>query len=106
MNDGGRRQNDPGDGRTGKQGGAVARELLDRGHHVRAMTRKPDSEPARALRERHATVVQGDLNDPASLERALDGAWGMLAVQSRGRPGSKARRNRESGSRSSPAAHS
>src|SRR5207247_2529304 len=30
-------------GATGKQGGAIARELLTKGHKVRAMTRKPDS---------------------------------------------------------------
>jgi uncharacterized protein YbjT (DUF2867 family) len=34
-------------GATGQQGGAVARALLSRGHLVRALTRKPDSVPAR-----------------------------------------------------------
>jgi uncharacterized protein YbjT (DUF2867 family) len=68
-------------GATGHQGGAVARALLAGGHAVRAMTRKPDSEPARALAIEGAAIVQGDLDDPASLERALTGAWGALAVQ-------------------------
>ena len=36
-------------GATGQQGGAIASELLDAGWRVRAMTRKPDGEPARAL---------------------------------------------------------
>ena len=36
-------------GATGQQGGAVARELLNRGHFVRALTRNPDSPAARAL---------------------------------------------------------
>ena len=36
-------------GATGQQGGAVARQLLARGHRVRAMTRKPDSDAAQAL---------------------------------------------------------
>jgi uncharacterized protein YbjT (DUF2867 family) len=68
-------------GATGNQGGAVARALLAGGHAVRAMTRKPDSAPARALAVQGAVIVQGDLDDPASLERALTGAWGALAVQ-------------------------
>jgi uncharacterized protein YbjT (DUF2867 family) len=68
-------------GATGQQGGATARELLAAGHRVRAMTRKPDGEAARALARSGAEVVQGDLNDAASLERALAGAWGVYAVQ-------------------------
>ena len=68
-------------GATGQQGGAVARELLAAGHNVRAMTRNPDSEAGKALAELGAEVVQGDLNDPASLERAVQGAWGVFGVQ-------------------------
>ena len=68
-------------GATGQQGGAVARELLTAGHNVRAMTRNPDGEAAKALAELGAEVVQGDLNDPASLERAVQGAWGVFGVQ-------------------------
>ncbi len=68
-------------GATGQQGGAVARQLLARGHKVKAMTRKPDGDNAKALAELGAEVVQGDLDDAASLERAIDGAWGVFAVQ-------------------------
>jgi len=68
-------------GATGQQGGATARELLSAGHKVRAMTRNPDSDAARALAALGAEVVQGDLNDQASLEQALAGAWGVFAVQ-------------------------
>ena len=68
-------------GATGQQGGATARELLAAGHRVRAMTRNPSSDAARALAAQGAEVVQGDLNDQASLERALAGAWGVFAVQ-------------------------
>ncbi|HEU5259950.1 MAG TPA: NmrA/HSCARG family protein [Gemmatimonadales bacterium] len=68
-------------GATGQQGGAVARELLARGHAVRAMTRKPDSPAAQALAQRGVEVIKGDLDDPASLTRALQGAWGVFAVQ-------------------------
>lgn len=68
-------------GATGQQGGAVTHELLGRGHKVRAMTRKPESAAAQALRDLGAEVVAGDLNDEASVERALAGAWGAYAVQ-------------------------
>lgn len=68
-------------GATGQQGGAIARELLARRREVRAMTRKPDSPAAQALAELGADVVQGDLDDAASLERVLEGAWGALGVQ-------------------------
>jgi uncharacterized protein YbjT (DUF2867 family) len=68
-------------GATGQQGGAIASELLDAGWRVRAMTRKPDSEAARALAARGAEIVVADLNDESSLLRALDGAWGAVGVQ-------------------------
>jgi uncharacterized protein YbjT (DUF2867 family) len=68
-------------GATGQQGGAIASELLDAGWRVRAMTRRPESEPARALAARGAEVVVADLNDERSLLRALEGAWGAVGVQ-------------------------
>ncbi len=68
-------------GATGNQGGAVARELLAGGHKVRAMTRKPRGDAAEALASLGAEVAYGDLDDPRSLERALDGVWGMFALQ-------------------------
>lgn len=68
-------------GATGHQGGATARELLSLGYQVNAMTRKPDSPAAKALAARGATVVQGDLDDAASLRRALAGVWGVFGVQ-------------------------
>jgi uncharacterized protein YbjT (DUF2867 family) len=69
-------------GATGHQGGAVAHELLSRGgYRVRAMTRKPDGEKAHALKQAGAEVVRGDLNDAASLEKAMEGAWGVFSMQ-------------------------
>lgn len=68
-------------GATGQQGGAIARELLAKGRKVRAMTRHPEGEKAAALKRLGAEVVAGDLNDAASIERALKGAWGAFAVQ-------------------------
>jgi uncharacterized protein YbjT (DUF2867 family) len=68
-------------GATGQQGGAVAHELLHHGYRVRIMTRKPQGEAAKALAALGASVVEADLDDAASLGRALDGAWGAFAVQ-------------------------
>ena len=68
-------------GATGKQGGAILRELAGKGFDLRAMTRHPEGEAARALAGTGARVVRGDLDDPASLHAALAGAWGVFAVQ-------------------------
>jgi len=61
-------------GATGRQGGAVARLLLDRGHSVRALTREPRSPAADRLRELGAEVMAADLEVFESVERAADGA--------------------------------
>jgi uncharacterized protein YbjT (DUF2867 family) len=69
-------------GATGHQGGATLRHLAKRGgFKLRAMTRKPEGDAAKALAALGAEVVAGDLDDAASLERALAGAWGVYAVQ-------------------------
>ncbi len=68
-------------GATGQQGGAIARELLANGFPVIAMTRKPKSDAANALQQLGAEIVQGDLDDSASLEKAVRGMWGVFAVQ-------------------------
>ena len=68
-------------GATGNQGNAVARHLLFQGHRVRAMTRKPDGAAAQALAALGAEVVQGDLDVPSSVDKALAGAVGAFAVQ-------------------------
>ena len=68
-------------GATGKQGGAVARSLLDRGFRVRALTRDPQRPEAQALTEQGAEVVQGDMDDRSAMDRVLDGAYGAFSVQ-------------------------
>jgi uncharacterized protein YbjT (DUF2867 family) len=70
-------------GATGAQGGGVARAIAaDReGSFVaRAITRKPESEKARALAKLGVEVVAGDADDPPSLERAFAGAHGAFCV--------------------------
>jgi len=68
-------------GATGKQGGATAHELAGKGFKIRAMTRKPGSDAAKALAAAGAEIVTGDLDDAESLRSALKGAWGTFAVQ-------------------------
>lgn len=68
-------------GATGRQGGAVARELLARRYRVRAMTRHPDGEAARELALLKAEIVEGDFDDAGSLAEAVKGVWGVFAVQ-------------------------
>lgn len=68
-------------GATGQQGGAVLKHLVGKGFKLRALTRKPDSDKAKALAAQGVEVVKGDLDDEASLKAALKGAWGVFAVQ-------------------------
>lgn len=68
-------------GATGQQGGAIARELAGKGFRLRAMTRKPEGAAAQALAKLGADIVNADLDDEASLRQALDGVWGVYAVQ-------------------------
>jgi uncharacterized protein YbjT (DUF2867 family) len=70
-------------GATGAQGGGLARAILDDpegGFSVRAVTRNVDSDKARALAAAGAEVVAADLDDAASVARAMDGAYGAYCV--------------------------
>ncbi|CAM5705093.1 MULTISPECIES: NmrA/HSCARG family protein [Streptomyces] len=67
-------------GATGAQGGATARALLAAGHQVRALTRRPGSPAAEALRGLGAEVRHADFDDPGSLAAALAGADALFAV--------------------------
>ena len=67
-------------GSTGKQGGAVARGLLERGHKVRAVTRDTNSSQAKSLATAGATLVAASLEDTAALTQALEGATSLFAM--------------------------
>jgi uncharacterized protein YbjT (DUF2867 family) len=68
-------------GATGRQGGAVVRHLLPKGWKLRALTRDTGSHAARALTQKGVEVVQGDLEDAASVVRAAAGVYGIYSVQ-------------------------
>jgi len=68
-------------GVTGNQGGAVAQALQGSGFRLRGLTRKPESEQATALAAHGVDIVKGDLDDEATLRRALAGVWGVFGVQ-------------------------
>jgi uncharacterized protein YbjT (DUF2867 family) len=69
-------------GATGKQGGATLRALAGVAEFsLRALTRTPDSEKAKAIARTDVTVVRGDFDDAASLKQALSGVWGVFAMQ-------------------------
>ena len=70
-------------GATGAQGGGLARAILadESGEFaVRALTRKVDSDKAKALAASGAEVVAADLDDYESLKKAFAGAYGVFAV--------------------------
>jgi uncharacterized protein YbjT (DUF2867 family) len=70
-------------GATGAQGGGLVRALLadpERHFAVRAVTRRPDSPAALKLAEAGAEVVLADIDDRASVVRALEGAYGAYLV--------------------------
>lgn len=70
-------------GATGAQGSGLVRAILaDQGgpFRVRALTRNPDSEKAKALAAQGVEVVRADEDDKTSLLRAFQGAYGAYCV--------------------------
>jgi uncharacterized protein YbjT (DUF2867 family) len=70
-------------GATGAQGGGLVRAILNDpqgAFAVRALTRDPASDKASELAKAGAEVVAADVDDPASLERAFQGAHGAFCV--------------------------
>jgi uncharacterized protein YbjT (DUF2867 family) len=70
-------------GATGAQGGGLAKAILNDpsgAFTARALTRDVRSEKAQALAKAGAEVVAADLDDPASLRRAFEGAHGAFCV--------------------------
>jgi uncharacterized protein YbjT (DUF2867 family) len=68
-------------GATGRQGGAAIRHLVPNGWKLRALTRNPNGHAAKQLSGQGIEIVQGDLEDLASLEQATNGVYGIFSVQ-------------------------
>jgi len=70
-------------GATGAQGGGLVRAILsdsDSPFAVRAVTRSTSSDKAQALAALGAEVVEADVDDPTSVRKALEGAYGAFFV--------------------------
>ncbi len=70
-------------GATGMQGGGLVRAIVnDKGGEfaARALTRKTDSDKAKAMTKLGAEVVAADLDDVESLKRAFAGAYGAFCL--------------------------
>ena len=70
-------------GATGVQGGGLARAILadpSSGFSVRAITRDPNKDNAKALAAKGAEVVSANLDDVESLKKAFAGAHGVFGV--------------------------
>ena len=68
-------------GASGLQGSSVTRHLLREGWQVRALTRNPESDKAKRLATLGAEILRVDMDDPASLDPAFEGAYGVFSVQ-------------------------
>ena len=70
-------------GATGAQGGGLARAILNDKNSefaVRAITRDTNSDKAKALAAMGAEVVAADIDDPKSMQKALEDAYGAYFV--------------------------
>jgi uncharacterized protein YbjT (DUF2867 family) len=70
-------------GSTGVQGGGLVRAILNDkqgGFAARALTRKINSDKAKALAQQGAEVVAADLDNEDSLKKAFAGAHGVFVV--------------------------
>jgi uncharacterized protein YbjT (DUF2867 family) len=70
-------------GATGNQGGSVVSRFLSLSpstYRIRGLTRNPSSAASQALVSKGVEMVAADLDDPASLDRAFEGASAIFAT--------------------------
>lgn len=67
-------------GATGQQGRATIGHLLQRGWEVRAFVRDLDSPAAAKLRDAGANLIEGNLDEPASVRAAMKEAYGVFMM--------------------------
>ena len=68
-------------GATGQQGGAVSRHLLNSNWKVRAFVRDENKPAAAELKSLGAEIFKGDMAEAASLDKAMEGVYGVFSVQ-------------------------
>lgn len=67
-------------GVTGRQGGAVARALLEKGFRVRGLTRDPQSQSAKQMAGLGVELVKGDYDKADTLDAAMEDVHGVFAM--------------------------
>lgn len=68
-------------GATGRQGGSVIRHMLPKGWKLRALVRASSNGRSNEFAAQDIEVARGDLEDPASLDRAVRGVYGVYSIQ-------------------------
>lgn len=69
-------------GATGLLGGRVCKELAAQGKPVAGMVRSAGDEKVAALKEAGVELIEGDLKDPTSLQRAVAGRTAVISTAS------------------------
>src|SRR5919197_2314509 len=82
-------------GATGQQGGALARLLLEKNHEVYALTRNTNSSAAQDLKNQGANLIKGDLDNPDSLEQAVNSVDSIFLMGTTFEDGTEAQTRRE-----------
>lgn len=67
-------------GATGRQGHSACRYLREAGWAVRGLTREPEGARADELRAMGVELIEGDLEDPDTFRKGLEGVHGVFAV--------------------------
>ncbi|KAK8151142.1 hypothetical protein IWX90DRAFT_96561 [Phyllosticta citrichinensis] len=68
-------------GATGTQGSSIVRVMLETGEwKVRAVTRNPESDAAKAIAAKGAEIVVADYDDEKSVKKAFEGAQAIFAL--------------------------
>ena len=66
---------------TGQQGGAVTKHLLKNNFKVRALVRDENKPASQELKELGVELIQGNMTDPAALDKAMEDIYGVFSVQ-------------------------
>jgi len=72
-------------GATGTTGKEVVKQALERGYEVSAFVRNPDK---MNLKHKHLSVIQGDVMNPSSIDKAIHGHEAVLSSLGAGAKGS------------------